>query len=88
MAHPCSQSGQTYHDLIGTHYQEEVNLLSFEPPHPARVKIEQAVHTAEALARGEPNRSRIALTLFRDKIRRRRWLTSMPRPRRAQSLRL
>jgi pyruvate dehydrogenase (quinone)/pyruvate oxidase len=40
----------------------------FEPPHPPRVKLEQAVHMAEALARGEPNRGRIALTLFRDKV--------------------
>jgi pyruvate dehydrogenase (quinone)/pyruvate oxidase len=40
----------------------------FEPPMPARVKVKQAVHMAEALARGEPNRGRIALTLFRDKV--------------------
>ncbi len=40
----------------------------FEPPMPARIKPEQALHMAEALARGEPNRGRIALTLFRDKI--------------------
>ena len=40
----------------------------FEPPMPPRVKAEQALHMAEALARGEPNRGRIALTLFRDKV--------------------
>jgi pyruvate dehydrogenase (quinone)/pyruvate oxidase len=40
----------------------------FEPPMPARIKTDQALHMAEALARGEPNRGRIALTLFRDKI--------------------
>ena len=40
----------------------------FEPPMPARVKATQALHMAEALARGEPNRGRIALTLFRDKV--------------------
>ena len=40
----------------------------FEPPHPPRVKLEQALHMAKALARGEPNRGRIALTLFRDKV--------------------
>src|SRR5207249_11602969 len=40
----------------------------FEPPQPARVTLEQAAHLAKALARGEPNRTRIALTLFRDKI--------------------
>lgn len=40
----------------------------FEPPMPARVKPKQALRMAESLARGEPNRGRIALTLFRDKI--------------------
>jgi pyruvate dehydrogenase (quinone)/pyruvate oxidase len=40
----------------------------FEPPLPARVKMKQALHMAESLAKGEPNRGRIALTLFRDKI--------------------
>jgi len=40
----------------------------FEPPMPARVKVKQALHMAESLARGEPNRGRIALTLFRDKV--------------------
>jgi pyruvate dehydrogenase (quinone) len=40
----------------------------FEPPMPPKVKPAQALHMAEALARGEPNRARIALTLFRNKI--------------------
>jgi len=40
----------------------------FEPPMPSKVKTDQALHMAEALARGEPNRKRIALTLFRDKV--------------------
>jgi pyruvate dehydrogenase (quinone) len=40
----------------------------FEPPMPARVRLEQALHMAESLARGEPNRGRIALTLFRNKV--------------------
>jgi pyruvate dehydrogenase (quinone) len=40
----------------------------FEPPIPPRVSAKQALHMAEALARGEPNGRRIALTLFRDKI--------------------
>jgi pyruvate dehydrogenase (quinone) len=40
----------------------------FEPPHPPSVKVEQAVNMAKALAKGEPNRGRIALTLFRDKV--------------------
>lgn len=38
-----------------------------EPPMPARATIKQGLHLAEALTRGEPNRERIALTIFRDK---------------------
>ncbi len=41
----------------------------YEPPMPARVTLEQALHMTEALARGEPHRGRIALTLFRSKVR-------------------
>jgi pyruvate dehydrogenase (quinone) len=40
----------------------------FEPPHPPHIKLEQAVNMAKSLARGEPHRGRIALTLFRDKV--------------------
>ena len=40
----------------------------YEPPMPARVKAKQALHMAESLAKGQPNRGRIALTLFRDKV--------------------
>lgn len=39
-----------------------------EPPMPARIKPEQALNMAQSLARGEPNRGRIAATLFRDKV--------------------
>ena len=41
----------------------------FEPPLPAKVKAEQALHFAESLARGEPNRKKIALTALSDKVR-------------------
>ena len=40
----------------------------FEPPLPAKIKAEQALHFAESLARGEPNRSKIALTVASDKV--------------------
>jgi pyruvate dehydrogenase (quinone) len=40
----------------------------FEPPMPARVTAKQALRMAESLAKGEPNRGRIALTLFRNKV--------------------
>ena len=41
----------------------------FEPPLPAEIKVEQAVHFAESLALGEPNRKKIALTVLSDKVR-------------------
>jgi pyruvate dehydrogenase (quinone)/pyruvate oxidase len=36
---------------------------------PAKVKAEQALHFAESLARGEPNRKKIALTTISDQVR-------------------
>jgi thiamine pyrophosphate-dependent acetolactate synthase large subunit-like protein len=41
----------------------------YEPPMPAQATPKQALHMAEALARGEPNATRIGLTIVRDKIR-------------------
>jgi pyruvate dehydrogenase (quinone) len=41
----------------------------YEPPMPAHATPKQALHMAEALARGEPNAKRIGLTLVRDKVR-------------------
>ena len=41
----------------------------FEPPMPAKVKAEQALHFAESLARGEPNRKKIVLTTITDRVR-------------------
>jgi pyruvate dehydrogenase (quinone) len=41
----------------------------YEPPRPARVEAEQAVKLAKALARGQPARKRIGLTLFRDQVK-------------------
>jgi pyruvate dehydrogenase (quinone)/pyruvate oxidase len=40
-----------------------------EPPLPAKVTADQAVKFAESLARGEPNRAKIALTALSDKVR-------------------
>lgn len=40
-----------------------------EPPMPGKIKAEQALHFAESLARGEPNRKRIALTALSDRVR-------------------
>jgi pyruvate dehydrogenase (quinone)/pyruvate oxidase len=40
-----------------------------EPPMPPRIRPEQALHFAEALARGTPNRGKIALTALSDTVR-------------------
>jgi pyruvate dehydrogenase (quinone)/pyruvate oxidase len=41
----------------------------FTPPMPPKVTLEQAAKLAESLARGEPNRGKIALTILADKVR-------------------
>ncbi|HWO42428.1 MAG TPA: thiamine pyrophosphate-dependent enzyme [Candidatus Eisenbacteria bacterium] len=41
----------------------------FVPPMPAKITLEQATHFAQALARGEPNRSKIAWTVLSDKVK-------------------
>jgi pyruvate dehydrogenase (quinone)/pyruvate oxidase len=40
-----------------------------EPPMPAKVKAKQALHFAESLARGTPNRKKIVATVLEDKVR-------------------
>ncbi|HMH01259.1 MAG TPA: thiamine pyrophosphate-dependent enzyme, partial [Terriglobales bacterium] len=40
-----------------------------EPPLPAKITADQALKFAESLARGEPNRNKIALTALSDKVR-------------------
>ncbi len=41
----------------------------FEPPMPANITVDQALKFAESLARGTPNRKKIALTALSDKVR-------------------
>jgi len=41
----------------------------YEPPMPPSVTMEQAGKFAESLARGEPNRKKIALTVLEDQVR-------------------
>jgi pyruvate dehydrogenase (quinone)/pyruvate oxidase len=41
----------------------------FEPPMPPYVTRDQAFKFAKSLARGEPNRTKIALTVMADKVR-------------------
>jgi pyruvate dehydrogenase (quinone) len=46
----------------------EVVVDPFEPPMPPKVSPEQALRFASALAKGEPDGGKIALTLFRNKL--------------------
>ena len=47
----------------------EAVVDQFTPPMPAKIKASQALKLGEALARGEPNATRIALTNAYDKVR-------------------
>ena len=46
----------------------DVNVNPEEPPMPGKVEYEQAKKFARAFLRGQPHKSTIATTLFRDKI--------------------
>ncbi|HET7339570.1 MAG TPA: thiamine pyrophosphate-dependent enzyme [Candidatus Dormibacteraeota bacterium] len=47
----------------------EAIIDPYEAPITPKIKPEEAVHMAEALARGEPNRERVALTMFRESVK-------------------
>lgn len=47
----------------------EAMVNPHEPPMPPKVKLQQVQHFAESLARGTPNRTRIALTTMSDRVR-------------------
>jgi len=80
-AHSCGGIGFTVEDPAecGRVMEEFLNAPGpavlqavvdpFEPPLPAKVRADQALHFAESLARGEPNRKKIALTAISDKVR-------------------
>jgi pyruvate dehydrogenase (quinone) len=46
----------------------EAVVDSYEPPMPPEVSPKQALEMGKALARGEPNRKRVGITLFRDVV--------------------
>lgn len=64
----CGQVMEQFLNAPGPAILEAV-VDPFEPPLPGKIKAEQALRFAESLARGEPNRSKIALTVASDKIR-------------------
>jgi pyruvate dehydrogenase (quinone)/pyruvate oxidase len=47
----------------------EATVDPFVPPMPPKISVEQATKFAEALAKGTPNRQKIALTVLSDKVR-------------------
>lgn len=47
----------------------EATVDALEPPLPAKIKPEQALHFVESLARGEDKALEIAKTVFKDKVR-------------------
>ena len=47
----------------------EAIAVPYEPPMPASVTVQQAAKFAESLAKGEPNRKKIALTVLEDKVK-------------------
>jgi pyruvate dehydrogenase (quinone) len=47
----------------------EATVDPFEPPMPPKISVDQATKFAEALAKGQPKRNKIALTVLADKVR-------------------
>jgi pyruvate dehydrogenase (quinone)/pyruvate oxidase len=66
-----TQCGRVMEEFLNTPGSAVLEALvdPFEPPMPAKVKAEQALHFAESLARGEPNSKKIVLTTLSDKVR-------------------
>lgn len=81
IAHACGGAGFTAENPVecGRAVEEFLNVPGpavlqavvdpLEPPLPAKITADQALKFAESLARGEPNRTKIALTAIADKVR-------------------
>ena len=66
-----AECGAVLEEALGTRGPVVVEAVvdPFEPPMPPKVTVKQAAKLAKSLARGEPNRTRIALTVLEDKVR-------------------
>jgi pyruvate dehydrogenase (quinone)/pyruvate oxidase len=64
----CAQTMQRAFETPGPVIIEAV-VDPNEPPLPPKIMPEQAIHFAEALVRGEPNRERLALTVLSETVR-------------------
>jgi pyruvate dehydrogenase (quinone)/pyruvate oxidase len=81
VARACGGTGYTVEDpaLCGDVLEEALNhkgpalveavVDPFEPPLPPKISAEQALHFAQALAKGQPDRMKIAGTLLKDRVR-------------------
>ena len=65
------QCGAVLDQALGTRGPVVVEAVvdPFEPPLPPKITVKQALKFAESLARGEPNRGKIALTVLKDRVR-------------------
>ena len=65
------QCGRTLEEALNTPGPVVVEAVvdPHEPPMPPKIRAEQALHFAESLARGTPNRGKIALTALSDSVR-------------------
>ena len=64
----CGRVVEEFLNVAGPAVLEAV-VDPLEPPLPAKVTADQALKFAESLVRGEPNRTKIALTALSDKVR-------------------
>ena len=66
-----AQCGAVLDEALGTRGPVVVEAVvdPFEPPLPPKITVKQALKFAESLARGEPNRGKIALTVLKDRVR-------------------
>jgi hypothetical protein len=70
--HDHNLDGEPVLDALDGGTPKELHLtrpVHQEPPLPAKITAEQALHFATSLVRGEPNRAKIALTVLADKVR-------------------
>jgi pyruvate dehydrogenase (quinone)/pyruvate oxidase len=66
-----AQCGATLDEALQTNGPVIVEAVvdPFTPPAPAKITLEQAAKFAQSLARGEPNRTKIAWTVLSEKVR-------------------
>ncbi|HEX2928856.1 MAG TPA: thiamine pyrophosphate-dependent enzyme, partial [Candidatus Binatia bacterium] len=66
-----AQCGATLDEALKTNGPVIVEAVvdPFTPPAPAKITLDQAAKFAQSLARGEPNRTKIAWTVLSEKVR-------------------